>query len=32
MKEDEKRIVKKDTPELELPENDNKIKDVNFLK
>ena len=32
MKEDEKRIVKKDTPELELTENDNKIKDVNFLK
>ena len=32
MKEDEKRILKKDTPELELTENDNKIKDVNFLK
>ncbi len=32
MKEDEKRIVKKDTPELEITENDNKIKDVNFLK
>ncbi len=32
LKEDEGRAVKKNTPELELTENDNKIKDVNFLK
>ena len=32
MKEDNERAVKKDTPELELTENDSKIKDVNFLK
>ena len=32
LKEDEDRAVKKNTTELELTENDNKIKDVNFLK
>ena len=32
IKEDEERIVKSNTPELELTENDTKIKDVNFLK
>ena len=32
MKEDEERTVKRETSELELTENDNKIKDVNFLK
>ena len=32
LKEDEGRAVKKNTPDLELTENDNKIKDVNFLK
>ena len=32
MKEDEERTVKTGTSELELTENDNKIKDVNFLK
>ena len=31
-KEDEERTSKSNAPELELPENDNKIKDVNFLK
>ena len=32
IKEDEDRTVKKDIPELELTDSDNKIKDVNFLK
>ena len=32
LKEDEERNVKNNTSELELTENDNKIKDVNFLK
>ena len=32
IKEDEERIVKSNTSELELTENDTKIKDVNFLK
>ncbi|GIR16456.1 MAG: hypothetical protein CM15mP29_4440 [Alphaproteobacteria bacterium] len=32
LKEDEDRAVKNNTTELELTENDNKIKDVNFLK
>jgi len=32
LKEDEEKSVKSNTPELELTENDNKIKDVNFLK
>ena len=32
IKEDEERTVKRDTTELELSDNDNKIKDVNFLK
>ena len=32
IKEDEERAVKSNTPELKLNENDNKIKDVNFLK
>ena len=32
LKEDEDRAVKDNTTELELTENDNKIKDVNFLK
>ena len=32
LKEDEERTVKNDSPKLELTENDNKIKDVNFLK
>ena len=32
IKEDEERSLKRDTSELELTENDNKIKDVNFLK
>ena len=32
MKEEEDRTVKKETSELELTDNDNKIKDVNFLK
>ena len=32
LKEDEEKSVKNNTPELELTENDNKIKDVNFLK
>ena len=32
IKEDEKRTLKKDTPELQITENDKKIKDVNFLK
>ena len=32
IKEDEERTIKRDTPELELTESDNKIKDVNFLK
>ena len=32
LKEDEERNVKNNSPELELTENDNKIKDVNFLK
>ena len=32
MKEDKERNTKRDAPEIELTENDNKIKDVNFLK
>ena len=32
IKEDEERINKSNTPELELTESENKIKDVNFLK
>ena len=32
LKEDEQRIVKNNVSELELTEDDNKIKDVNFLK
>ena len=32
LKEDEEKSVKNNTPELELTENDTKIKDVNFLK
>ena len=32
LKEDEDRAVKNNTTDLELTENDNKIKDVNFLK
>ena len=32
IKEDEERSIKRDAHELELTENDNKIKDVNFLK
>ena len=32
IKEDEQRTNKSNTPELELTENENKIKDVNFLK
>ena len=32
IKEDEERISKSNTSELELTEDDNKIKDVNFLK
>ena len=32
IKEDEERTSKINTPELELTEDDNKIKDVNFLK
>ena len=32
IKEEEERIVKSNTSELELTENDTKIKDVNFLK
>ena len=32
MKEDKERTTKRDAPEIELTENDNKIKDVNFLK
>ena len=32
LKEDEDRVVKNNSTELELTENDNKIKDVNFLK
>ena len=32
IKEDEERTIKRETPELELTESDNKIKDVNFLK
>ena len=32
IKEEEERIVKNKAPKLELTENDNKIKDVNFLK
>ena len=32
LKEDEERNVKNNSPELELTDNDNKIKDVNFLK
>ena len=32
IKEDEERIVKSNTSDLELTENDTKIKDVNFLK
>ena len=32
MKEDEERAVKKDTSELDLTENNSKIKDVDFLK
>ena len=32
LKEDEDRAIKNNTTELELTENDNKIKDVNFLK
>ena len=32
LKEDEERSFKNNTPDLELTENDNKIKDVNFLK
>ena len=32
IKEDQERILENKPPELELTENDNKIKDVNFLK
>ena len=32
IKEDQERLAKSDTSELELSESDNKIKDVNFLK
>ena len=32
IKEDEERIVKSNASELEISENDTKIKDVNFLK
>ena len=32
IKEDEERMAKSNSPELELTESDNKIKDVNFLK
>ena len=32
IKEDEERAVRGNTPELKLNENDDKIKDVNFLK
>ena len=32
LKEDKDRAVKNNTADLELTENDNKIKDVNFLK
>ena len=32
IKEDQERTNHNNTPELELTENDNKIKDVNFLK
>ena len=32
IKEDEERTYKSNTPELELTESENKIKDVNFLK
>ena len=32
IREEEERTVKNKAPELELTENDNKIKDVNFLK
>ena len=32
IKEDEERTLKRNTPELKLNENDDKIKDVNFLK
>lgn len=32
IKEDKERKTKSNTPELELTEGDNKIKDVNFLK
>ena len=32
IKEDEERTSKSNTPELELTEDENKIKDVNFLK
>ena len=32
IKEDEERMAKSNSPELELTEVDNKIKDVNFLK
>ena len=32
IKEDEERNSKSNTPDLELTEDDNKIKDVNFLK
>ncbi len=32
IKEDQERIVQNKAPELELTEDDNKIKDVNFLK
>ena len=32
IKEDEERTIKKNTSEMDLTENDNSIKDVNFLK
>ena len=32
IKEDQERIIKSDASELKLSENDDKIKDVNFLK
>ena len=32
IKEDEERSLKRESADLELTENDNKIKDVNFLK
>ena len=32
IKEDEERSLKRETDDLKLTENDNKIKDVNFLK